>query len=215
MESLWGEHLNGTIIQSTVSHQHIYGLLFRLLWPLCGARPFAINNLEYPEQVALYAGPSVTLISSPALLKRLSAEHQGLPLACIFSSGGPLANSAAVHCEALFSQLPIEVFGSTETGGIAYRQQKTATTPWRLFPTVMATLNQENCLRLCAPHINGDKWYQTADECYFHNTVSFELKGRTDRVVKIEEKRVSLVEVEKRLEQLEWSKKCCHSYNGR
>jgi acyl-coenzyme A synthetase/AMP-(fatty) acid ligase len=34
--------------------------------------------------------------------------------------------------------------------------------------------------------------------------VTFELRGRTDRIVKVEEKRVSLVEVEKRLEQLEW-----------
>lgn len=36
----------------------------------------------------------------------------------------------------------------------------------------------------------------------------FILKGRTDRVIKIEEKRVSLVEVEKRLEQLPWISEC-------
>jgi len=32
----------------------------------------------------------------------------------------------------------------------------------------------------------------------------FLLKGRTDRVIKLEEKRISLVEVEKRLDHLDW-----------
>ncbi|WP_394126534.1 AMP-binding protein [Vibrio hepatarius] len=204
LQSLWGEKINGTRIESTVSHQHIYGLLFRLLWPLCAARPFAIQNLEFPEQIVHHASPDTVLISSPALLKRLTQEHQRTPLRAVFSSGGPLANSAAIHSDELFNQLPIEVFGSTETGGIAHRQQFSASTPWQLFPGVEAQLNEELCLRLRSPHINGQDWYQTADECYFHDKVSFELKGRTDRIVKVEEKRISLVEVEKRLEQLEW-----------
>lgn len=209
LQSLWGERLVGSRIESTVSHQHIYGLLFRVLWPLCAARSFAIHNLEFPEQLVHHADESTVLISSPALLKRLTEEHKPTPLRCLFSSGGPLPNNAAIHSQTLFSQLPIEVFGSTETGGIAHRQQVTAQTPWRLFPTVKAQLNQENCLRLNAPHIAGESWYQTADECYFHDDVSFELKGRTDRVVKIEEKRISLVEVEQRLEQLAWIEESC------
>lgn len=204
LESLWGDKLHGARIESTVSHQHIYGLLFRLLWPLAAGRPFAMHNLEFPEQVVQHANEQTALISSPALLKRLSEEHQSAPLRSLFSSGGPLPTSAAHHSQSLFSQLPIEVFGSTETGGIAFRQQQMATTPWQLFPGVEAQLNSENCLRLRAEHIAGQQWYQTADECHFHDKMTFDLKGRTDRIVKIEEKRISLVEVEKRLEQLDW-----------
>ncbi|MEF1283928.1 AMP-binding protein [Vibrio sp. M250220] len=204
LESLWGNQLTGSRIESTVSHQHIYGLLFRLLWPLCSGRPFAVHNLEFPEQLVHHASHDTVLISSPALLKRLSEEHDSAPLRAIFSSGGPLTHSAALHSQELFGSLPIEVFGSTETGGIAHRKQAVPTTPWRLFPSVEAQLNSERCLRLKAPHIDGDNWYQTADECHFHDTVCFELKGRTDRIVKVEEKRISLVEVEKRLEQLDW-----------
>jgi acyl-coenzyme A synthetase/AMP-(fatty) acid ligase len=146
------------------------------------------------------------LISSPALLKRLTEEHQPSALRCVFSSGGPLPNDAANHSQQLFGDYPLEVFGSTETGGIAYRQQLSATQPWTLFPGVEAALNHENCLKLRSPHIDENAWYQTADECYFHDSISFELRGRTDRIVKVEEKRVSLVEVEKRLEQLPWVK---------
>ncbi|MFB9215995.1 AMP-binding protein [Vibrio sinaloensis] len=204
LEQLWGERIGPSRIESTVSHQHIYGLLFRLLWPLCAGRAFAIANLEFPEQLVHHAAENVALISSPALLKRLNEEHQTSPLGTVFSSGGPLPHSAATHSKALFGQLPIEVFGSTETGGIAYRQQLQASTPWQLFPSIDAELNNEGCLRLKSAHIDGENWYQTADECRFHDKVHFELLGRTDRIVKVEEKRISLVEVEKRLDQLDW-----------
>ena len=105
----------------------------------------------------------------------------------------------------LFEQLPIEVFGSTETGGIAYRQQHSSHELWQLFDGVQAELNQEGCLKLQSPNIAIDpdannSWYQTADACRFHSATQFELLGRTDRIVKIEEKRISLVEVEQRLE---------------
>lgn len=208
LQSLWGEALTGCRIEATVSHQHIYGLLFRLLWPLSAARPFARHNLEFPEQVSAHAGDDVALISSPALLKRLSEEHQAKALRLAFSSGGPLPHAAAAHANDLFGSLPVEVFGSTETGGIAHRQQVTPQTPWQLFPRVEATLNQENCLRLCSAHVDPEGWYQTADECEFVDERRFVLKGRTDRIIKVEEKRVSLVEVEKRAEQLSVIEEC-------
>ncbi len=98
-----------------------------------------------------FASTETTLISSPALLKRLTEEHQPSALRCVFSSGGPLPNDAANHSQQLFGDYPLEVFGSTETGGIAYRQQLSATQPWTLFPGVEAALNHENCLKLRSP----------------------------------------------------------------
>lgn len=208
LHSLWGNKITDSRIESTVSHQHIYGLLFRILWPLCSANPFAIHNLEFPEQICAHATIDTVLISSPALLKRLSEEHQPTKLRCVFSSGGPLPYTASSHTEELFASRPIEIFGSTETGGIAFRQQTDPQTPWRLFPGVEAELNQERCLKLRSPHIDPDNWYQTADECEFVSVDQFILKGRTDRIIKVEEKRVSLVEVEKRVEQLHYITEC-------
>ncbi len=204
LQALWGKQLAGCHIESTVSHQHIYGLLFRLLWPLCAARPFSCDNIEFPEQVIARAGPQCALVSSPALLKRLTQESASPELATLFSSGGPLQPASAEQAFKLFGHYPIEVFGSTETGGIAYRQQNCAQPLWQLFPGVEAELNAEQCIRLRAPHINLADWYQTSDQCRFHGSGQFELLGRTDRIVKLEEKRISLQEVEKRLEQLQW-----------
>ena len=204
----WQSMLTGSRVHSTVSHQHIYGLLFRILWPLCSSVPFSRFNLEYPEQIVSHADSQMVLISSPALLKRLSEEQSAKPLVGVFSSGGPLPLEAAQQARTLFGELPIEVFGSTETGGIAYRQQVNAQTPWQLFSCIKAELNQENCIKLLSPYIDRDNWYQTADECEMVSDNQFILKGRTDRIIKIEEKRISLVEVEKRLEQLSWINEC-------
>ncbi|KAB0286425.1 acyl-CoA synthetase [Vibrio fortis] len=204
----WQSMLTGSRVHSTVSHQHIYGLLFRILWPLCSSVPFSRFNLEYPEQIVSHADSKMVLVSSPALLKRLSEEQSAKPLVGVFSSGGPLPLEAAQQARTLFGELPIEVFGSTETGGIAYRQQVNAQTPWQLFSCIKAELNQENCIKLLSPYIDRDNWYQTADECEMISDNQFILKGRTDRIIKIEEKRISLVEVEKRLEQLSLINEC-------
>ncbi|OQQ03290.1 AMP-fatty acid ligase [Vibrio splendidus] len=208
LDKNWGELIKGNRVHSTVSHQHIYGLLFRILWPLCSGVPFARNNLEYPEQILSHANKNCVLISSPALLKRLKHETKSAQLAGVFSSGGPLPTESAHQSRSLLGHLPIEVFGSTETGGIAFRQQDSAQTPWQLFDCLEASLNSENCIKLLSPYIDKNNWYQTADECEMVSDNQFILKGRTDRVIKIEEKRVSLVEVEKRLEQLPWISEC-------
>ncbi|ARP37550.1 AMP-binding protein [Vibrio syngnathi] len=208
LDKNWGTLLRDNQVHSTVSHQHIYGLLFRILWPLCSGVPFSRHNLEYPEQILSHANKQSVLISSPALLKRLKHETKSTHLAGVFSSGGPLPTESAHQALNLLGHLPIEVFGSTETGGIAFRQQESVQTPWQLFDCIEASLNSENCIKLLSPYIDRNNWYQTADECEMVSGSQFILKGRTDRVIKIEEKRVSLVEVEKRLEQLPWISEC-------
>ena len=67
LEMLWGKTLENAAVFTTVSHQHIYGLLFRLLWPLCAERPFAATAHSYPEQLVaeLQQQTRTVLISSP------------------------------------------------------------------------------------------------------------------------------------------------------
>lgn len=204
LDAIWGQQLQQRHICSTVSHQHIYGLLFRVLWPLCSGRSFDCFNLDYPEHVIAQAATNKILISSPALLKRLNNDVTSAPYNAIFSSGGPLPFAAAQHCQQLLGALPFEVFGSTETGGIGYRQQQQPTTPWLRFSAVSIKLNAEQCLAIRSPFVDPNDWYQTCDHCVLIDADHFELKGRTDRVIKIEEKRISLTEIEQRLCQLAW-----------
>src|SRR5437764_104595 len=76
---------------STVSHRHVYGMLFRLLWPLLHRRPFATFDLEYPEQLLGLERSTHVLVSSPALLKRIGhLSDRSAAWRAIFSSGGLL-----------------------------------------------------------------------------------------------------------------------------
>ncbi|WP_022941525.1 AMP-binding protein [Psychromonas hadalis] len=206
LEKQWGELLSDSSIVSTVSHQHIYGLLFRVLWPLCAGRAFASHDLIYPEQVIKNGGQKQTLISSPALLKRLQPEEIKTDYRAVFSSGGPLLKSAAELCKEMLNQHAIEVFGSTETGGIGFRQQIETDSAWSFFPDIKAKLADENCLSLLSPWLSegGGDYYQTSDQCELLPNHQFRLKGRIGSIVKIEEKRISLIEVENHLNELEW-----------
>ena len=203
LQATWGESLNGITTASTVSHQHIYGLLFRILWPLSAGRAFLAQDWQYPEQIIEHADQNLVLISSPALLKRLTHADPSNRYRAIFSSGGPLPLDAAKTCNALFCDYPHEVLGSTETGGIAHRQQHASDTPWQAFIGTQIDVNAEQCLKIKSPLVDIDNWYQTADQCELVDKQHFILKGRADRVIKIEEKRISLSEIERRLNQLE------------
>jgi len=188
-------------IHSTVSHQHIYGLLFFTLWPLAAGRAFDTTRLVYPEQMAvrLADGQSV-LVSSPAHLKRLpdTLDWAGARarLLSVFSSGGPLPPESAQEALALLGHSPTEVYGSSETGGIAWRQRADHGDRWQALPGVQWRLEDELlCVR--SAHLPDEaQWWETADRAKPLDDGGFVLLGRVDRIVKIEEKRVSLTAIE-------------------
>ncbi len=217
LENLWGEQLTNAVILSTVSHQHIYGLLFRLLWPICAGRAFVSFHFEYPE--ALLAriqkfnqqNINTVLISSPAHLKRMTQliQVEGLRSATqkIFSSGGPLSRQTALLFEQQFGQAPMEVFGSTETGGVAYRIQTVDDTSqsWLLFEGVDIQCREtDKVLMVKSPYMDTDEWFAMGDKIELLDSRRFVSRGRIDRIVKIEEKRLSLSEMEQRLKKMDW-----------
>ena len=108
----------GTIL-STVSHQHLYGLTFRLLWPLASGRAFNAETLLVWETVMAADPGGGVVVSSPAHLSRLGGlptlEAASRPSA-VFSAGAPLAAADAQLVNKVLGALPIEIFGSTESG---------------------------------------------------------------------------------------------------
>jgi acyl-coenzyme A synthetase/AMP-(fatty) acid ligase len=189
------------IVWATVTHQHIYGLLFRVLWPLAAGRPFAAERFEFNEEIAQrIAGPAV-LVASPAHLRRLPEALDWSParagLRGVFSSGGPLPPEAAESALNLLGVAPVEVYGSSETGGVAWRQRARHGATWQPLPGVEFRIDDgELCVR--SPHLPDAAWWRSADRASpaGDGMDGFELHGRADRIVKIEEKRVSLTAME-------------------
>lgn len=196
---------------ASVSHQHIYGLLFRLLWPLSCNCIIDTDLLHYPEHITtkLKTVKYAVLISSPAQLKRLHHDNvlveQRARLQWIFSSGGPLLKEDAAI---LYTQLnkPItQVFGSTETGGIAYRQVVSTeiASHWQPFLGITLSNSAQQRLVLNSPLVEQRNYLLDDRGTLFENG-QFELLGRFDRIIKLEEKRLSLDELEQHLCLSQW-----------
>ncbi len=207
LEAFFGPRLGEAEIIATVSHQHIYGFLFKVLWPLAAGRVFQSGRLHFPEQLQqALSERDCVLLTSPAHLKRLPSHlpwHTAHPwLRAVFSSGGPLPADAALAARALLGQPPIEVYGSSETGGIAWRQctSSDAPTPWEALPGVAWRITEaEGLLEVRSPHLADEGWLRLADQADACDERRFILRGRSDRIVKIEEKRIALEAVERAL----------------
>jgi 3-hydroxymyristoyl/3-hydroxydecanoyl-(acyl carrier protein) dehydratase len=112
----------------------------------------------------------------------------------VFSSGGPLAPDAAWAAARMLGQLPIEIYGSSETGGIAWRQRRAGTIDsWQALPGVeWRVAADDHLLEVRSPHLGSEDWQRLADRVQASAGGRFLLLGRCDRIVKIEEKRISL-----------------------
>ncbi len=214
-EMTFGAGLGDCAVLATVSHQHIYGLLFRLLWPLCAGRPFVSETpLVWKEMLsAARPFPAVCWVSSPAHLDYASATSEGGEFhgKIVFSSGAPLKKETAEIFRKRWGLRPIEIFGSTETGGVGWRVQseKKSSEWWTPFRgvSVLADPRADQQLRVLSPFMTapdnggrcgmGDRGRVFADG-------RFLTAGRVDRIVKIAGKRLSLDDMESRLNRHSW-----------
>lgn len=252
LERLWGQNLGQATILGSVACQHIYGLLFRLLWPLCAGRPFCRRVLPFPEDLqqaslaiargsasvaseedvrreearprslqavneqaepllnaaassaVACAAPGFAWVASPALLKRMGDNLDWSALSCVkqvFSSGGALPSEAAESLHERLGQWPTEIYGSSETGGIGWRQGDTA---WQPFPGVELSLDETGALRIASPYLPAGHIEQSADAAEIDADGRFVLRGRLDRIIKLEEKRISLPMLEQALTNHDW-----------
>jgi len=206
LEALWGERLGDALIIGSVAAQHIYGLLFRVLWPLCAGRVFLPNAQPFPEdlQLASLPHPNFAWITSPALLKRMGDNLDWAALSRVrqvFSSGGALPADAAASVQQRLGQWPTEIYGSSETGGIGWRE---GGEKWQPFADVQLELNEEGALRLNSPYLPAGHREQMADAAQIDADGRFTLGARLDRIVKLEEKRISLPLLEQALAQHAW-----------
>ncbi|MEA2696646.1 MAG: hypothetical protein QOI66_917 [Myxococcales bacterium] len=199
-------------ILCTVPPHHIYGLLFGVLVPLVGGGAFVRSTPHHAETIAAQAagfGANV-LVSVPAHLHGLGVLAPGaLPsLRRIVSSGAPLPRETAAAVAALTGIAVTEILGSTETGGMAWRQSDADGDDdgWRSFPGVQVFAGDDGLLRVSSPFADGDLEdsgsLRGADRVAILPDGRFRLLGRADAVVKIGGQRIATTEVERRLREI-------------
>ncbi len=205
LHQIWGEMLAGAPALATVPHQHVYGLMFKLLWPLAAGRPFFARRHDLWEDVLAEMPPGALLVTSPAHLTRLG----GLPALppdrlprMILSAGAPLPEDAAAEAYRLLGTPVAEIYGSTETGAMATRRRDRPDPAWMPLPGYGVSRGEAGLLHLDAPGVVAAGGIEIADRMEEVEGGGFRLLGRADRIAKIEGKRISLDEVERALAAL-------------
>ncbi|MFN2375413.1 MAG: AMP-binding protein [Candidatus Binatia bacterium] len=204
----------GAVVLATVPAHHLYGLLFRVLWPLAAGRPFCRTSFLLPDELLARTARAsgAVIVSSPAHLRHLAASprlaEQAAVIRTVFSSGGPLETNTALDMEAVLGAAPLEIFGSTETGGVASRRasREDPSPPWTPFEPVHLAAGADGRLEVTSPFVTPPAGAEDAPAGTWcmGDSVSlvggrFRLLGRSDRIAKVGEKSLSLPEIEQAL----------------
>jgi len=206
----WDALLKDAIVFASASHQHLYGMLFGVLWPLSSGHVFQSRHFLHAGELIprLRDADQSVLASVPTHLKNLAAHAQSPSIRdhcrTIFSSGGPLSHETARGIAELVGVAPIEVLGSTETGGIAWRCQDPHSTKQLWIPFTPVHIQRDSALgtlHVRSPFVSvgSAEGFLTGDRIQLHDDERFELLGRADRVVKIGERRLDLERMESQL----------------
>ena len=211
----------GRGVVCSVPTHHLYGFLFGVLAPLYGQQ--ILVGGSGPERPSL---KSLTqdlfepqLVSVPVHLRSLLATQRDLlgSFQSFFSSSAPLPQKVGEELLTLSAHARlIEIFGSSETGGIATRQNAPGGA-WRPLPGLTIAADERGLLSLRSPFTEAgiDVPFTTSDQIEVLPD-GFRHLGRKDGVVKIGGKRVSLQELEARaLEQTEIADVACVTLTSR
>lgn len=195
---------NSTTAISTVSIQHIYGLTVHIMMSLVKGWQIGRVQQFYPECILAQAKQcdSAVIVSSPSMLASMEWQQATLPqsMTGIISSGGMLAEDLS---QTIRQYVPlVEIYGSTETGPIAIRDDIGL---WQQLPESNLGTNEQGELWIEGSWLAQRE--QTADVVEFEPE-GFRLLGRSDRIVKVGDKRISLVSVERALTQQTWVNDC-------
>ncbi|RTE65956.1 AMP-dependent synthetase [Amphritea opalescens] len=206
LEALWPDDHEAVVI-STVTHQHFYGLIFRLLWPLARGQRFETEQWQYTEDLFSRGlrYQSFTLVSTPSHLGRFNTSinwSEVAPRCCsVLSSAAPLKRRDSLLVAQLLKAPVREIYGSSETGAIAWRvQSEPYDVAWQALPGVQLSQTENSLLVVTADQLS-DRTFEMSDRVEFVADGMFHLGERIDSIVKVEGKRVSLTEVERVVQQ--------------
>ena len=198
------------LIVPTVGPRHIYGLLGSVLLPFVASARVLGRTCTFPREIlaALRSQRATVLLSVPAHYRALgAAEPVRHTLRLALSSAAPLdPGDAALFLEKTGMAIT-ELYGSTETGGMAMRTYGENHGSWEPFSCLAWKVIAE---RLCvrSPFVSSDLprdkegFFVTADRVEKAGEDRFRVLGRADHIVKVAGKRVDLEEIRERIRRI-------------
>lgn len=183
-----------TELTTSTTPLHMFGMTCYIGLQLYNCEKFIINEKEilYPDQANL---KDKIFISTPAFLEKFKKHDISLndkPLV-ILSAGDRIKPEVFEYFERQKINL-VNIYGSTETGIIAYStaQNQEALT---CFGNVKISTDKTSQIVIDSPYFIENNMV-LCDIIEIKNNRMFVLKQRNDRILKIQEKRVSAHEIE-------------------
>ncbi len=197
---------------STVSFVHIYGFLTTVLLPLELGCELHIKEQFWPQELLLDQSSFKTLVvTTPVYIKSLLKLRKSTDLSHLLflSSTSRLEPDEIEQFETKYNTTIIQIFGSTESGGIATKRGTALR--WQALDGVEIGSDIESHLTISSKHISKyiikdeverlKQPFVTTDIVQIYPKGEFELKGRAGEIVKISGKRISIAYIEELLER--------------
>lgn len=183
---------SGAGIVATVPPYHMFGLELSIIVPLIKGATVYSGRPFYPRDIAAalsaIEAPRI-LVSTPVHLRVLKESGVELPpVARIFSATAPLPAPLAGDIENMLGADLREIFGTTETGSIGWRNTAREESFHLLHG--MELTQQDEVSRISAPHISPP--FALPDRLAAVGKNDFRIAGRSNDIVNIAGKRMSL-----------------------
>ena len=204
-EQLGPDSARDVVFLGTVQWDHMYGKLWMDLLPKALGAKADPDVIRTPEELVakMHAAKRVVLVTTPSFLDRFMAYagQYDVPRNCaeIVTSGALLSRRVSDGAEKVFGVAPRQIFGSTETGGVAERRFPDES--FRVFAPVRVE-TEEGRLAVRSPFSFRRRYVMGDGVDLAPDARSFRLLGRLDRLVKINEERVNLAEMEEKVREL-------------
>jgi acyl-coenzyme A synthetase/AMP-(fatty) acid ligase len=195
---------------ATIPPYHIYGLLFSVLVPFVAHARVLSDVYTFPQEIisTINKHKASVLVSVPIHYRALKVDNLSVPsLKIAFSSAGVLNRSDGLNFLKNTGLGITEIYGSTETGGVATRCISEHTDSWRAFDVVSwklveSRLSVKSDFASLEMERDTEGFCITGDDAREEKDNRFVLLGRADGIVKVAGKRVDLLDIQNKIKTL-------------
>jgi len=190
---------------------HIYGFLSGVMLPVRLGCEVLLKEEYWPQDLLkLHEGKKTLIVTTPVYIKSLLRLKRGVDLSHVvfLSSTGLLLEDEVSAFQLKFNSRIVQLFGSTETGGIAFKYGTDSL--WRPLKDVHVSCHNDGVMVVDSPYLSTHLLeerlsplahpYTTTDIIELEKD-GFRLMGRLNEIIKISGKRISIVELESLLEK--------------
>ena len=181
-------------VVTTTKLTHMFGMTFAFIYPLLNDLVIDADTIKFPEQIQ---ERHIVFVSTPSFLDKMAKyDNNPYPPEYIFSAGDRLKDETFAYFEQ--NSKVIDIYGSTESGTIAYSNNyiENAFMP---LPNVDVSTDEYNQICVKSNYFMDD--VLTLNDVIEKKGNKFKILQRSDRILKIQEKRISAVELEEHLNQ--------------